>query len=206
MYHVLKRILDLSLSAIALLFLSPILAIIWLAVRIFMGGPALFRQERAGCNGRPFFAYKFRSMSIATDGMGNLLPDSQRLTGLGLFLRKYSLDELPQLFNVFKGDMSLVGPRPLYIRYIPRYSDEHKRRLIVKPGITGLAQIMGRNSISWEARFDLDIDYVNRASLALDLIIIFKTISKVLKSEGISQEGNATMEEFMGSPQNVERK
>jgi sugar transferase EpsL len=199
MYPVLKRFLDLLLSGLALLVLSPILALVWTVVRMSMGSPVLFMQERAGFKGRPFFVYKFRSMNAAADTLGNLLPDRDRLTSLGLFLRKTSLDELPQFFNVIKGEMSLVGPRPLYIRYISRYSEEQKKRLLVRPGITGLAQINGRNTISWEDRFALDVDYVNRASFKLDLAILYKTIFRVLRSDGISQDGRATMDEFRGS-------
>lgn len=199
MYHVLKRFLDLLLSGLALLVLSPVLAFVWAAVRMSMGSPVLFRQERAGFKGGPFFVYKFRTMNGATGTSGQLLPDEERLTPLGLFLRKTSLDELPQFFNVLKGEMSLVGPRPLHMRYISRYSEEQKKRLLVRPGITGLAQINGRNAISWEARFALDVDYVNRASFGLDVAILFKTIFRVLRSEGISQEGKVTMDEFVGS-------
>jgi len=199
MYYDLKRFLDLSTTSLALLILSPVLVILWIAVRISMGNPVLFRQERAGLEGKPFFVFKFRSMSSATDASGQFLPDGERLTPFGQFLRKTSLDELPQLFNVLKGEMSLVGPRPLHMRYISRYSEEQKRRLLVRPGITGLAQINGRNAISWEARFALDVDYVNQASFGLDVAILFKTIFRVLRPEGISQEGRATMDEFMGS-------
>ncbi len=202
MYHTLKRYLDWLLSGLALLALSPALALVWVAVRISMGSPVLFRQERAGYKGKPFFVLKFRSMNSATDASGKLLQDEDRLTSFGQFLRKTSLDELPQFFNVMKGEMSLVGPRPLYMRYISRYSEEQKKRLLVRPGITGLAQVNGRNAISWEARFALDVDYVTRASFGLDVAILFKTIFRVLRSEGISQEGKVTMDEFMGNISN----
>jgi lipopolysaccharide/colanic/teichoic acid biosynthesis glycosyltransferase len=201
MYPFLKRLLDITAASFGLLFLCPLLMLIWMLVRLFMGGPVLFQQERAGLGGKPFFVYKFRTMNSAVDPSGRLLPDANRLTPLGRFLRKTSLDELPQLFNVLKGEMALVGPRPLYIRYISRYSEEQKKRLLVRPGITGLAQISGRNAISWETRFALDVDYVNRASLGLDITILLKTIVRVLRPEGISQDGRATMDEFMGPPQ-----
>ena len=200
MYPFLKRLLDLTSGSLALVILSPLLAVIWLVVRISMGSPVLFRQERAGLGGKPFFVYKFRSMNSAKDAAGQLLPDADRLRPLGQFLRRMSLDELPQLFNVVKGEMSLVGPRPLYIRYISRYSNEPINKLLLNPGITGLAQISGRNTLSWEAKFALDVTYVHQASLRFDLAIIFKTALSVIKSEGISQEGRATMDEFMGSP------
>lgn len=201
MYPFLKRLLDITAAGFGLLFLSPLLALLWGLIRLFVGRPVLFQQERAGLGGKPFFVNKFRTMNSALDSSGRLLPDADRITPFGQFLRKASLDELPQLFNVLKGDMSLVGPRPLYMRYIPRYSKEQKKRLLIRPGITGLAQINGRNAISWETRFALDVDYVNQASFGLDMTILLKTIIRVLKSEGISQEGRVTMDEFMGSPQ-----
>ena len=163
-----------------------------------MGSPVLFKQQRPGLHGKPFMMSKFRTMTDARDGDGNLLPDADRLTRLGRFLRSTSLDELPELFNVLKGDMSLVGPRPLLMRYLDRYTPEQARRHEVRPGITGWAQINGRNALSWEDKFTLDVWYVDHCSLLLDMRIILQTIWKVLRREGISQEGEATMSEFMG--------
>jgi len=199
MYPFLKRLFDLVAAAAALLALSPILGLIWCAIRIKMGSPAMFTQERAGFLGKPFHVFKFRTMSATLDASGHLLPDSDRLTPLGRILRKTSLDELPQLFNVIRSDMSLVGPRPLYMRYIPRYTQAQRRRLEAKPGITGLAQVNGRNALSWEDRFALDIQYVDSISFWLDLRILFKTAWRVVRPEGISQAGRATMDEFLGS-------
>lgn len=199
MYPLLKRLLDVTAAAAGLLVLSPVLVMVWLAIKWNMGGPALFTQERAGLDGAPFLVFKFRTMTAARDAAGELLSDAERLTPLGRFLRKSSLDELPQLLNVLRGDMSLVGPRPLYVRYVTRYSGRQRRRLEVKPGITGLAQVNGRNAISWEERFDLDVQYVDSMSLWLDLSILFKTVWRVVRPEGISQSGRATMDEFMGS-------
>lgn len=205
MYSSLKRLFDITAAAAGLLVLAPVLFLVWLAIKVFMGGPALFTQERAGLKGDPFLVFKFRTMTSARDVAGDLLSDDERLTPLGRFLRKSSLDELPQLLNVLKGDMSLVGPRPLYVRYIPRYSDLQRRRLEAKPGITGLAQVNGRNAISWEERFALDVQYVDSMSLWLDLSILFRTVWRVLRPEGISQAGRATMDEFMGSPPRSDR-
>jgi len=199
MYSYFKRIADFTVALVVLVALSPLLILVWLAIRVNMGRPTLFRQARAGMGGKPFSIFKFRSMNSARDEEGNLLPDEQRLTPLGKFLRRTSLDELPQLLNVLQGDMSLVGPRPLYQRYVERYTPQQARRLEVRPGITGLAQVNGRNSISWEARFVLDVEYVDKVSLLLDLSIFAKTVAKVVSSKGISQEGKATMDEFMGS-------
>ncbi len=199
MYPVLKRLLDATAAAGGLVVLSPVLLVVWLAIRISMGGSALFTQERAGLGGAHFFVFKFRTMTAARDASGHLLPDAERLTALGRFLRASSLDELPQLLNVLRGDMSLVGPRPLYVRYIPRYSPTQRRRLEVKPGITGLAQVNGRNAISWEERFELDVQYVDSASFWLDLSILIRTVWRVILPEGISQAGRATMDEFQGS-------
>jgi sugar transferase EpsL len=196
----LKRLLDVSSSGVALVLLSPVLGMIWVLVRFRMGAPAVFRQERAGLHGRPFAVYKFRTMSDDRDEAGCLRSDAERLTPLGQLLRRTSLDELPQLLNVFLGQMSLVGPRPLYVKYIPRYSAWQARRLEVKPGITGLAQISGRNALSWEDRLNLDVQYVDEARFLLDLKILVLTLKKVVRSEGISKAGHATMEEFMGTP------
>jgi lipopolysaccharide/colanic/teichoic acid biosynthesis glycosyltransferase len=167
-------------------------------VRMVHGAPVLFRQMRPGYHGKPFYIYKFRTMSDARDGRGSLLPDAQRLTRLGRFLRSTSLDELPELFNVLRGEMSLVGPRPLLMQYLDRYTPEQARRHDVLPGITGWAQVNGRNALTWEDKFRLDVWYVDHWSPGLDLRIILITLGKVLKREGISQPGHATAEEFMG--------
>lgn len=197
--RVVKLILDRCVAAIALLVLSPILLLMAIAINICMGSPILFSQTRPGKDGRIFTFYKFRTMTDARDPEGNLLPDEQRLTAFGKFLRKTSLDELPQLWNVLKGDMSFVGPRPLLTAYLDRYTPEQARRHEVKPGITGWTQVNGRNSLSWEEKFKYDVWYVNNWSLWLDLKILFLTVAKVLQQEGISQPGHATMEEFRGS-------
>ena len=195
-----KRSLDLALAVSALLALSPILALLGLLVRIKLGRPVLFRQRRPGFRGRPFYVFKFRTMTDERDAGGGLLPDVERLTAFGRFLRATSLDELPELFNVLRGEMSLVGPRPLLMQYLQRYSPEQARRHDVLPGITGWAQINGRNALTWEEKFRLDVWYVDHCSLWLDLKIIALTLWKVLKREGISQPGHATAEEFMGTP------
>jgi len=195
-----KRLLDVVLSALALVLLSPLMLIIALAIRLTMGPPVLFRQQRPGLHGKPFTIHKFHTMIDARDAQGNLLPDAQRLTPFGRFLRATSLDELPELWNVLKGDMSLVGPRPLLMRYLDRYTPEQARRHEVRPGITGWAQVNGRNALTWEQKFALDVWYVDNLSLWLDLKIIALTVWKILKREGINQPGQATAEEFMGSP------
>ncbi len=197
--HWLKRIIDLAASSLAILLLSPLLLVLAVTVRLCLGSPVLFRQRRPGLHGRPFTLYKFRTMADARDDHGCLLPDAQRLTRLGRFLRATSLDELPELFNVLKGDMSLVGPRPLLMEYLDRYTPEQARRHAVRPGITGLAQVSGRNALTWEEKFALDVWYVDHVSLWLDLKIIALTVWKILKREGISQPGHATMEEFRGT-------
>jgi sugar transferase EpsL len=194
-----KRLFDLALTLPALMLLALILGGIGLLVRAKLGTPIFFRQRRPGLNGQPFTLLKFRTMTNARDAQGNLLSDSERLTHFGRFLRSTSLDELPELFNVLKGEMSLVGPRPLLMQYLDRYTPEQMRRHEVKPGITGWAQINGRNAITWEQKFALDVWYVDHESLWLDLKIIAMTILKILKREGISQPGHATMEEFAGS-------
>ncbi len=194
-----KRLFDFIISLMVLLALSPLLVTLGLLVRIKHGAPVLFRQVRPGLHGTPFSMYKFRTMTKERDGDGALLPDSKRLTQFGRFLRSTSLDELPELINVLKGDMSLVGPRPLLMEYLPRYTPEQARRHQVRPGITGWAQVNGRNEIPWDEKFALDVWYVDRRSLLLDLRIIFMTLMKVMKREGISQHGHATMEEFMGN-------
>ncbi|MBM4331174.1 MAG: sugar transferase [Deltaproteobacteria bacterium] len=191
-----KRVFDIVISALSLLLLSPVLLILYLFIVTTMGTPVLFRQRRPGLHGKPFICYKFRTMTDSRDSDGSLLPDSERLTGFGRFLRKTSLDELPELFNVLKGDMSLVDPRPLLMQYLDRYTPEQARRHEVKPGITGWAQVNGRNALTWEEKFKLDVWYVNNRSLWLDLKIIAMTIWKILIREGINQPGQATMEEF----------
>lgn len=195
-----KRVLDVVAAACALVLLCPVLAAVALAIRIWMGGPVLFRQVRLGWGGRTFRIAKFRTMSDARDQAGNLLVDEGRLTALGAFVRWASLDELPQLWNVLKGEMSLVGPRPLLPQYLPRYSALQRRRHEVTPGITGWAQVNGRNSLTWEQKFELDVWYVDHRSLWLDVEILWMTVLQVLRRDGISQAGHATMPEFLGSP------
>jgi lipopolysaccharide/colanic/teichoic acid biosynthesis glycosyltransferase len=194
-----KNIFDLFTSTFTLIILSPILLIITLLVFFIDGSPVLFKQLRPGFKNKPFFLYKFRTMGNILDSSNNLLEDANRITNLGNFLRKTSLDELPSFWNVLKCDMSLVGPRPLLMEYLPLYSEEQMRRQEVKPGITGWAQINGRNSISWEEKFNLDVWYVNNRSLWLDMKIILLTIFKVLRQGGISQRDHATMEKFRGN-------
>ncbi|UVI33710.1 sugar transferase [Paenibacillus spongiae] len=195
----LKRTVDLTVSLPAIALLSPVIALTALAVRIKLGGPVLFKQQRPGKFGVPFHVYKFRTMTDARRPDGELLPDEVRLTAFGKLLRKLSLDELPQLFNVVRGDMSLIGPRPLLMEYLPLYSDEQARRHDLRPGITGWAQVNGRNSVSWEEKFRLDVWYVDHQSFWLDLKIAFMTVFKVMKREGIQQEGQATVRKFVGS-------
>jgi len=194
-----KRALDLGLSVPALVLLAPVAATVGVAVRAKLGAPVLFRQERPGRRGRVFELVKFRTMSDERDSDGNLLPDDQRLGNVGTLLRRTSLDELPTLWNVVRGDMSLVGPRPLLVRYLDRYTNEQRRRHDVRPGITGWAQVNGRNAISWEEKFDLDVWYVENVSLRTDLAILLKTMMQVLEQRDISAEGHATMPEFTGS-------
>ena len=198
-----KRVFDLVVAAAAVALLAPLLLAIGIAVRLGLGSPVWFVQVRPGRHGVPFRMIKFRTMRDALDGTGRPLPDGERLTSLGKFLRAASLDELPELWNVLRGDMSLVGPRPLLMEYLPRYSAEQARRHEVKPGITGWAQVNGRNALSWEEKFRLDVWYVDHASLWLDLEIIARTLWKTIKRDGISQSGHATMPVFMGSkPEN----
>ncbi|PWH13254.1 MAG: hypothetical protein DDG59_14605 [Anaerolineae bacterium] len=194
-----KRLFDLVLSTLLIVILSPVLLATALLVWLVHGSPVIFRQQRPGYLGKPFICYKFRTMKDRRDEQGNLLPDEQRLTALGKFLRSTSLDELPELFNVLRGEMSLVGPRPLLMQYLDRYTPEQARRHEVLPGITGWAQINGRNALSWEEKFRLDVWYVDHWSFWLDLKILALTIIKVLRREGISSEGYATAPEFMGS-------
>ncbi len=196
-----KRIFDLLLATLGLAILSPILAAAAILVRIYHGSPVIFAQKRPGFKGTPFHIYKFRTMTDARNENGHPLPDAERLTRLGRFLRSSSLDELPELFNVLRGEMSIVGPRPLLMQYLERYTPEQARRHDVLPGITGWAQVNGRNALTWEDKFRLDVWYVDNWSLWLDVKIIFLTIWKVFKREGISQPGHATAEEFMGNRQ-----
>lgn len=195
----LKRFFDIIASAIALILLSPIIAIVAWQISRKLGSPVLFRQVRPGLNGKPFTMIKFRTMRDAVDKNGSPLPDAERMTPFGNFLRSTSLDELPELWNVFKGDMSLVGPRPLLMEYLPLYSKEQARRHEVRPGVTGWAQINGRNAISWEEKFKLDVWYVENHSFWLDLKILFLTVKKVFIRDGISAAGEATMSKFTGS-------
>ena len=201
MYHkFFKRFFDIVLSGCALLVLSPVLLVTAVLVRTKLGSPVIFCQERPGKDEKIFKMYKFRSMTDERDENGNLLPDDVRLTSFGRKLRSTSLDELPELWNIFKGDMSIVGPRPLLVKYLPRYNEEQRHRHDVRPGLTGLAQVIGRNAISWEEKFALDVEYVRSVSFAGDVKIILDTVGKVLKRDGISSESAVTMEEFMGTP------
>ncbi|PEA53594.1 sugar transferase [Bacillus pseudomycoides] len=194
-----KRFFDLLISLSLLLCFSSILLVVAILVRWKLGSPILFQQQRPGLHGKPFYLYKFRTMTNERGINGELLPDELRLTSFGNFLRKYSVDELPQLLNVVKGDLSLVGPRPLLMEYLPLYSNEQAKRHHVRPGITGWAQVNGRNAITWEEKFELDVWYVNHQSFLLDMKILFLTVIKVFKSEGISQVGHVTMKRFTGT-------
>lgn len=194
-----KRFFDFILSLIAIIMLSPVYLIVIVLVRIKLGSPVFFTQKRPGKDEKIFKMYKFRTMTNEVDENGNLLPDDKRLTKFGKLLRSTSLDELPELFNILKGDMSIVGPRPLLVRYLPLYNEYQKHRHDARPGFTGWAQCNGRNSISWEEKFDLDVYYVNHITFLLDVKIIFKTVKTVLCREGISSEASSTMEEFRGS-------
>lgn len=193
-----KRAIDLTFALGAILAFSPLFLVLPVLIRKQMGSPVVFTQERPGLHGKIFRIYKFRTMTDARDAEGNLLPDAERLTPLGKVMRKLSLDELPQLFNVLKGELSLVGPRPLLVKYLPLYSPEQARRHEVMPGITGWAQVNGRNAISWEERFKLDVWYVDHWSLGLDLKILALTVLKVVKRSDVSAEGHVTMPEFTG--------
>lgn len=195
----LKRPMDFCLSLIAIIVLSPLFVVLAIMVRKKLGSPVLFKQERPGLNEKIFVMYKFRTMTDHKDNNGDLLPDEQRLTKFGNFLRSTSLDELPELFNVLRGDMAVIGPRPLLIKYLPLYNAQQKRRHQVRPGLSGLAQVNGRNAISWEEKFELDIRYVNSISFIGDIKIILKTFKKVFKREGINDKIDGTMEEFRGS-------
>ena len=198
-----KRILDILLSGCALLVLTPVLPVLTVLGAIMMKGKPFLTQLRPGKDEKIFRLIKFRSMTCETDKQGNLLPDEQRLNSYGKFLRATSLDELPELINIFIGQMSIVGPRPLLVKYLPRYNQEQKRRHDVLPGLTGYAQVNGRNAISWEEKFRLDVWYVDHLSFWLDVKIILQTVGKIFKREGISSESSATMEEFMGSPEQL---
>jgi len=196
-----KRAIDLLISASALLLLSPVLLIVAFFIRRKLGSPVLFRQTRPGLGGQPFQMIKFRTMLDGKDESGNLLPDEERITPFGSFLRATSLDELPELWNVFVGDMSLVGPRPLLMEYLPLYDKEQFRRHEVRPGVTGWAQINGRNAISWQEKFKLDVWYVDNQTILVDLKILLLTVKKVFLREGISSEGHVTIERFRGNDQ-----
>ena len=198
-----KRALDLALTIPALVVLSPVLLVAAVLVRVKLGAPILFRQKRPGLNKKPFTLLKFRTMTAAYDAQGNVRPDAERLTSFGCFLRTTSLDELPELFNVLRGEMSIVGPRPLLIKYLGLYTAEQARRHEIKPGITGWAQINGRNAITWEEKFKLDVWYVDHISFWLDVTIIALTVWALFKRKGINQPGEATMEEFLGSTANT---
>lgn len=195
----LKRFVDVTAAVCGLLVLFPVLCAVAVLIRLKLGSPVLFRQVRPGLHAKPFEMIKFRTMRVAVDKHGNPLPDEQRMTRLGHILRATSLDELPELWNVLKGDMSLVGPRPLLMEYLPLYSSEQYRRHEVRPGVTGWAQVNGRNALSWEEKFTLDVWYVDHQSLLLDLKILWLTVKKVLVRDGISAEGQATMERFRGN-------
>ena len=195
-----KRLLDILISLTAIVVLSPVYLVLWLLVRVKLGSPAIFTQQRPGKDGEIFKLYKFRSMTDERDEDGNLLPDAVRLTSFGKKLRATSLDELPELFNILKGDMSLVGPRPLLVQYLPLYNEEQRHRHDVRPGLTGLAQINGRNAITWQKKFAYDVEYVRNVSFLLDVKILFGTVTAVLKRDGISSANEATTEYFQGNP------
>lgn len=196
-----KRLMDILGAMAGLLLLAPVIVLLSLLVRVKLGSPVLFRQSRPGRAGQAFEMAKFRTMTDARDANGELLPDADRLTGFGQFLRASSLDELPELWNVLKGDMSLVGPRPLLMEYLPLYTERQARRHVVRPGITGWAQINGRNALTWEEKFELDVWYVENRTLWLDIKIIFLTVWKVVKRDDINQDGEATMTRFTGNDQ-----
>lgn len=194
-----KRLLDLAAGGVSLVVLAPVLAVVALLVRLKLGRPVVFRQTRPGRNEALFEMYKFRTMTDARDASGNLQPDEVRLTRFGQVLRSTSLDELPELVNVVRGDMSIVGPRPLLNQYLPLYTAHQRRRHEVRPGLTGLAQVRGRNALTWDAKFDADVEYVENLSIGLDLRIVAKTVRQVIQRSGISHDGSATMEVFRGS-------
>ncbi|WP_294847860.1 sugar transferase [uncultured Eubacterium sp.] len=198
-YKYIKRILDIISSLLAIIILSPLLAVTAVLVKTKLGSPVLFKQERPGKDEKIFTLMKFRTMTDERDENGELLPDEVRLTKFGKFLRSTSIDELPELFNILKGDMSVIGPRPLLVKYLPRYNEHQHRRHEVRPGLSGWAQVNGRNSISWEEKFDLDVEYVDNYSLSKDINILFMTVMSVIKRDGINSDNDVTMEEFMGS-------
>lgn len=197
-YKYIKRILDIISSLLAIIILSPLLAVTAVLVKTKLGSPVLFKQERPGKDEKIFTLMKFRTMTDERDENGELLPDEVRLTKFGKFLRSTSIDELPELFNILKGDMSVIGPRPLLVKYLPRYNEHQHRRHEVRPGLSGWAQVNGRNTVSWEDKFDMDVEYVDNYNLVMDIKILFMTVINVLKHDGISSETSATMEEFMG--------
>ena len=198
-YKYIKRILDIISSLLAIIILSPLLAVTAVLVKTKLGSPVLFKQERPGKDEKIFTLMKFCTMTDERDENGELLPDEVRLTKFGKFLRSTSIDELPELFNILKGDMSVIGPRPLLVKYLPRYNEHQHRRHEVRPGLSGWAQVNGRNSISWEEKFDLDVEYVDNYSLSKDINILFMTVMSVIKRDGINSDNDVTMEEFMGS-------
>ena len=194
-----KRLIDIILSLLAIVILSPVLIVVAILVRVKLGSPILFKQARPGKNGKIFYLYKFRTMTDEKDENGNLLPDDIRLTKFGKTLRSTSLDELPEFFNILKGDMSFIGPRPLLVKYLPLYSEQQMHRHDVRPGLTGLAQVNGRNALSWQEKFNYDLEYVNNISFSLDIKIFIKTFLVVLKRSDISSSTSETMEEFKGN-------
>lgn len=196
-----KRLLDILLSLTGIILLCWLYLILFILVRVKLGSPVLFRQQRPGKNEKIFTLYKYRTMTDARDENGNLLPDEVRLTAFGKMLRSTSLDELPELFNILKGDMSLIGPRPLLVKYLPLYNEEQRHRHDVRPGLTGLAQVNGRNAISWEKKFEYDVEYVRNLSFLLDCRILLQTVKAVVQREGISSATDATMEAFKGTPE-----
>lgn len=196
-----KRLLDILLSLIGIILLCWLYLILFILVRVKLGSPVFFKQQRPGKNEKIFTLYKFRTMTDARDENGNLLPDEVRLTAFGKMLRSTSLDELPELFNILKGDMSLIGPRPLLVKYLPLYNEEQRHRHDVRPGLTGLAQVNGRNAISWEKKFEYDVEYVRNLSFLLDCRILLQTVKAVVQREGISSATDATMEAFKGTPE-----
>ncbi len=197
-----KRFIDVMVSFIGLLLLSPVVVVTAILIRIQLGNPVIFSQDRPGLHGNIFCLYKFRTMTDERDADGRLLPDDLRLTRVGRVIRRLSIDELPQLVNVFKGDMSLIGPRPLLVEYLPLYSEDQMRRHHVRPGITGWAQVNGRNSVGWRERFELDVWYVDHQSFLLDLKIILMTLRNIVSQDGISEDGRATMSKFSGNEEN----
>lgn len=201
MYKYVKRFFDFVSALLALIVFSLLLVVVSILVKVKLGSPVIFKQERPGLNNKVFTLYKFRTMTDERDENGELLPDEVRLTKFGQFLRNTSIDELPELINILKGDMSVIGPRPLLVQYIPLYNEHQARRAEVKPGLSGWAQVNGRNSVTWEDKFDMDVYYVDNYSFLLDLKILFMTVKNVIKREGISSDTSATMEVFTGTPE-----